>query len=99
MTEPFTNRIGLSTSWKSKALGNGETLVQTIESFDINSIELEYRISEPLFHQMKIPLKRSGLKIVSIHNYFPIPSIMQHSKGGGDLFLFSHPDKNYRTRQ
>ncbi len=35
---------------------------------------------------------------MSIHNYFPIPSIMPHSKGGGDLFLFSHPDKDERQR-
>ena len=98
MSKISTNRLGLSTSWKSKASGNGETLVQTIETFDIAGIELEYRISEPLFHQMKGQLKRSGLKIVSIHNYFPIPSIMPHSKGGGDLFLLSHPGKDERQR-
>lgn len=98
MSKISTNWLGLSTSWKSKASDNGETLVQTIETFDIAGIELEYRISEPLFHQMKGPLKRSGLKIVSIHNYFPIPSIMPHSKGGGDLFLLSHPGKDERRR-
>jgi sugar phosphate isomerase/epimerase len=41
-------------------------------------------------------LERSGLKVVSVHNYFPIPPTIPHSKGGGDLFLLSHPDKEER---
>ena len=41
-------------------------------------------------------LKRSGLKVVSVHNYFPIPPLLSHMKGGGDLFLLSHPDSEKR---
>ena len=56
----------------------------------------EYRIEAPLFQQMVPALEQSGLKVVSIHNYFPIPPKIPHSKGGGDLFLLSHPDKEER---
>jgi len=88
--------IALSTSWKSKDCRDGDALVQAVIDAGFGGIELEYRIGAPLFQQMLPALERSGLKVVSIHNYFPIPPIIPHSKGGGDLFLLSHPDKEKR---
>ena len=90
--------LALSTSWKSKQINNGELLIQLIEDFDVTGIELEYRISAAIFRQVKKRLKRSDLKVVSIHNYFPIPDILTRSGGGGDLFLLSHTDKEERQR-
>lgn len=88
--------ISLSTSWKSSGCRDGNALVQAVADAGFGGIELEYRIEAPVFHQMVPALKRFGLKVVSIHNYFPIPSIIPHSRGGGDLFLLSHPDKEER---
>ena len=90
------NRISLSTSFRSSVCSDGEELVQTIVNAGVNGLELEYRIESPLFHQMLPALARNGLKVVSIHNYFPIPSIVPHCRGGGDLFLLSHPDREER---
>ena len=90
--------LAISTSWKSKEATNGDTFIKLLEGFDITGIELEYRINKELFHQMREALKRSDLKVVSIHNYFPIPTILPHSKGGGDLFLLSHTDKDERQK-
>jgi len=90
--------LAISTSWKSKEATNGDTFIKLLEGFDITGIELEYRINEVLFRQMREALKRSDLKVVSIHNYFPIPTILPHSKGGGDLFLLSHTDKDERQK-
>ena len=88
--------IALSTSWKSRGYSDGDALVQAVADSGFEGIELEYRIGEPVFQRMVPVLKRSGLKVVSVHNYFPIPPIIPHSKGGGDLFLLSHPDKEER---
>ena len=88
--------IALSTSWKSKACRDGDELVRAIVDAGFDGIELEYRIDASMFQQMAPALKRSGLRVVSVHNYFPIPSILTRSKGGGDLFLLSHPDREER---
>jgi len=90
--------LAISTSWKSKEVTNGDTFIELLEYFDIAGIELDYRINEVLFRQMREVLKRSYLNVVSIHNYFPIPTNLPHSKGGGDLFLLSHPDKDERQK-
>jgi sugar phosphate isomerase/epimerase len=86
----------LSTSFASGRFTDGEALLAALEEFDIAGIELEYRISEKVFHQMKPLLMRFRLKVVSVHNFFPIPGVIKTGKGAGDLFLLSHPDREER---
>jgi len=64
----------------------------------IDGVELEYRISKPMLEQMRQPLKQSGLKITSLHNYCPIPSLTPPVKGSGDLFLLSSLEPEERQR-
>ncbi len=90
--------LALSTSWKSKGIPNGEALIEALEPFDLNGIELEYRITDKIYHEMKAPLKHSGLDVISIHNFFPFPTHSSFYKGGGDLFRLSDPDKEERQR-
>ena len=84
--------LALSTSWQSDGSATAKGMLAALENLEITGIELSYRISEDLYQQIKDPLKRSGIEVVSIHNYFPIPSARAESKGSGDLFLLSSPD-------
>ena len=84
--------LALSTSWLSGGSATAEEMIAALRSLDISGIELSYRITEDLFNKMRRPLKHSGLKVASIHNYFPIPAVRSDSKGSGDLFLLSSPD-------
>ncbi len=71
-------------------------MLTALKNLNISGIELSYRITEDFFYKMKGPLKQSGLNVVSIHNYFPIPSAGSGSKGSGDLFLLSSPEDEER---
>ena len=77
---------------------NGEVLLERLESFDVSGVELEYRISELKYRQLRDSLESSRLKVVSVHNYFPIPPVAADSNGSGDLFLLSSPDREERQR-
>jgi sugar phosphate isomerase/epimerase len=88
--------LALSTSWQSGGSVTAEGMFAALKNLEITGIELSYRISEDLYHEMKNPLKHSGLKVVSLHNYFPIPSVRSGSKGSGDLFLLSSLQKEER---
>ena len=88
--------LGLSTSWQSAESTTIEEMFAALKNLKISAIELSYRISEGFYLEMKDALVRSGLKVVSIHNYFPIPSARSDSKGSGDLFLLSSPEKEER---
>ena len=88
--------LALSTSWQSGGSVTAEGMFAALQNLEISGIELSYRISEDLYHEMKSPLRHSGIKVVSVHNYFPIPSAGSGSKGSGDLFLLSSPQKEER---
>jgi sugar phosphate isomerase/epimerase len=88
--------LGISTSWQSGGSVTAEGMLAALKNLDVTGIELNYRISEDLYQQIKDPIKRSGLKVVSAHNYFPIPSARSDSKGSGDLFLLSSSDPEER---
>jgi len=90
--------LGISTSWQSGGSATAEGMLAALKNLDVTGIELSYRISEDLYQQIKDPLKRSGLKVVSVHNYFPIPSARSDLKGSGDLFLLSSSDPEERRK-
>ncbi len=90
--------LALSTSWISNDYTNGEALLDRIRRFNITGVELEYRITDAMFRQMRTPLRKSGLKVTSLHNYFPLPPTAPRALANGDLFLLSHPDKEERMR-
>ncbi len=88
--------LGISTVWKSGMVKEGRELMECFTELGFREIELEYRISEKTFKEIKLFLKkRDDLKIVSIHNFFPIPDI--HETGGADIFHFSSEDKKERS--
>ncbi len=88
--------LALSTSCLSKQSKDGDSLINALESFDISAVELEYRISDAVYRRLIELLPQSDIKISSIHNYFPIPPKLTASKGGGDLYLLSSPDREER---
>lgn len=90
--------LGISTSWKSTELDNGEALFQAVQRLQVSQLELEYRVTPAMFQQMRELLKKSEIEVVSIHNFFPIPPIVTRSMASGDLFLLSSPDREERER-
>jgi len=89
--------IGLSTVWRSKPTEDGVELVDLMLESEIKYIELEYRVTEQMYQQMKPALKRGVLRVLSVHNFFPVPEVFpKRDMGGGDCFLFSSLDAEER---
>lgn len=88
--------FGLSTSWKSFGIRDGNRLIDELEKTGIPGIELEYRITVEAFNQIKKRLKSSSLKVLSIHNYCPHPEILPIEEASGDAFCLSTTDEDER---
>ena len=89
--------LGISTCWWSNKVFRGEEIVSDILELGLKGVELEYRISNAVFQQMKSRLKRD-LTVLSIHNFFPMPEGITHDKASGDLFLLSSTDRDERLK-
>ena len=88
--------LGISTVWKSGELKDGQELMECFAGLGFREVELEYRIDGNTFKQIKQFLnKAKDLKIVSIHNFFPVPDILE--TGGADVFHFSSEDREERS--
>jgi len=89
--------LGISTCWWFNRVSGGEEIISDILDLGLSGVELEYRISNAFFQQMKGKLKRE-LTVLSIHNFFPIPEGIPPEKGSGNLFLLSSTDSDERSR-
>ena len=88
--------LGISTVWKSGEFKDGQELMESLTRLGFSEIELEYRITGDTFKGIRQFLKMTkDVKIVSVHNFFPIPDI--HETGGADIFHFSSEDKAERS--
>ncbi len=87
--------IGLSTAWCSGQIKEGKKLLPRFKEIGIKELELDYRISKKTFKEI-LPLLKKSFAILSIHNFFPIPDILE--EGSGDAFLLSSPDEEERKR-
>ena len=88
--------IGISTCWWNGKLHKGEELFKELLAIPVDGIELEYRIPEPLFNEIKDRLKKE-INIISIHNFFPFPEeFLGKKRPSGDLIPLSCPDRYER---
>jgi sugar phosphate isomerase/epimerase len=69
-------------------------LVEELISLGVDGLELEYRIPEALYEDMKPALKET--QVFSIHNYFPVPDILLPSEGSGEAFRLTALDEEER---
>jgi sugar phosphate isomerase/epimerase len=90
--------LAISTSWMSGGCDDGEGLLRRLERFGIRAVELDYRITAAMHRQAKGLLGRAGFRVVSVHNFFPVPPIVPRSMAGGDVFSLSSPDGEERMR-
>jgi sugar phosphate isomerase/epimerase len=88
--------IGISTCWWNLETIQGDRLVSEIIDLGFEGVELEYRITNALYQQMRPQLTRR-LRVLSIHNFFPKPEERAKEQGSGDLFLLSATDRDERS--
>ncbi len=86
--------LGISTSWLSYRVKRGKEMLRELLSLEAGVIELEYHITSHLFSELRPLLKKEGLTVVSIHNFFPVPDILE--RGSGDAFFFTSDDDKER---
>ncbi|HSO17975.1 MAG TPA: TIM barrel protein [Desulfosarcina sp.] len=77
----------LSTSFRRIRSGHDvESLVALLRDLPVSGVELEYRIPAPVRPMLQDALRQAGIRVVSVHNFFPLPDEFLKTGGSGDLF-------------
>jgi sugar phosphate isomerase/epimerase len=89
--------LGMSTAWRSLKIRNGPSLLDCFQGFDaIEGIELDYRILAEEAAGIAAAVRSGHARILSLHNYYPHPSVLPPEDASGDAFLLSSPDPEHR---
>lgn len=88
---------GMSTSWSSSRIRSAAKLLDEIQRLGVRALELDYRITEKTFVEMRPLLRQRGVSVVSLHNYFPLPPEFSPEEASGDLFFLSSVDSEHRA--
>ena len=89
--------IGLSTAWLTEREDiTSRDVVDEIVELGFKGMELEYRVTETMYREMRPLILKGKLKVMSIHNFFPLPDNLPLSRASGDRFLLSSPEKEER---
>jgi sugar phosphate isomerase/epimerase len=90
--------IGLSTVWTARAARSGEELLGPILDLGFEGVELEYRITEQLYEEIRPRIRHHAVQVLSIHNYFPVPPSIPPEQASGDCFSLSSLDREEREK-
>jgi len=90
--------LNLSTCCRSTGADDGRGLIDMLAGFDIQGLELDYRIHEDILPELRTALIDHHIPVPSIHNYFPIPVSMTRQHGSGDLYRLMSPDEEERQQ-
>jgi sugar phosphate isomerase/epimerase len=89
--------IGISTSWLTEREGiTGQDIVGEMVDLGFRGLELEYRITERLYREMRPLILQEQLKVMSVHNFLPLPDDIPLFRASGDRFLLSSPEAGER---
>ncbi len=82
--------LALSTHWNARRHKDGAALADEILSLGFTRVELGYDLTRDLIPGLQQRVREGALRVVSVHNYCPVP--MGAPRGGPEIFTFTDPD-------
>jgi sugar phosphate isomerase/epimerase len=61
-------------------------------------VELEYRITQQLYHELRPLIRAQAIRVLSIHNYFPLPEGIPPEQASGDCFSLASLNREERQQ-
>jgi len=86
--------IAVSTSWVSENTDSARAILEAVQSLEATAVELDYRIGPEIYRDLRGLLKKAGIRVVSVHNFFPTPELAREPSG--DVFLYTSDDDRER---
>lgn len=88
--------LALSTAWNAFRYNNAESLLFEIKDLDFEEIELSFNLSSDIVKDIAKLSKLNQIRIISLHNFCPIPDMIRRKDALPDYYSMSSPNPKER---
>lgn len=90
--------LAISTSWNSFIHTQGIKIIEEIKTLSFKEIELNFSLTSQILDEIASTVKDSDIKIVSLHNFCPIPEGLDRLKALPDYYSLASLDGDERKK-
>ncbi|RJP28829.1 MAG: sugar phosphate isomerase/epimerase [Candidatus Omnitrophota bacterium] len=86
----------LSTSWNAFHHNNGRKILSEITQLGFKRVELSFNLTESIFKDILKETRNDRISVSSLHNYCPIPGILERKHALPDVFSIASTNESER---
>ncbi len=90
--------LALSTAWNYYKHNNGGDIIEEITSLGFSEVELNFLLTKEVVDGIFSKTQKKDIKVVSLHNYCPIPEGMKPNEASPDYYSLSSLDEGIRKK-
>ena len=88
----------LSTAWNYARVASGREIIQEIKELGFAQVELNFSLTEDLVEEICGIVQKDEIKVISLHNFCPIPEGLTREIALPDYFSLASLDETDRLR-
>ncbi len=88
--------LALSTSWNASRYKNGAKLLFEIRKLGFEEVELSFNLTSRMVEDIKKVVQAKQIKVISLHNFCPIPESLKRKQALPDYYNMASLDKRQR---
>ena len=90
--------FAISTTWNSNVRSDMKVILAEIKGIGLDAIEIGYNFSSQKLEELISLIDAMGMRVVSVHNFCPLPSEVRLTRFATDYFRLSSLDKKERRK-